>query len=66
MKPEDDRKQQDDILKRSKPIEFHKHKPDAAKAKDRKIGATPSPHAPIVPCIKCGKTHRKGAICKPG
>lgn len=60
MKP-DDKDKEEELRKRHDPLEFHKLKPEGNKNKDK----NPSPHAPLVPCVKCGKTHRKGAKCRP-
>ncbi len=63
---DDEKKRKEDTIKRYQPLEFHKPKLKDEKNKDKKSANDPSPHAPIVPCIKCGKSHRKGARCKPG
>ncbi|MCS5709917.1 hypothetical protein [Candidatus Berkiella aquae] len=66
MKPDDKNKEhEEELLKRHKPLEFHKIKPETQKSKEHKKEANPSPNAPLVPCIRCGKTHRKGAKCQP-
>lgn len=67
IKKDDKRQRDDDKLKPHQPVEFLKKKleNDKKKEKEKLMEKNPSPNAKMVPCIRCGRTHVKGAKCPP-
>lgn len=67
LKHDEQKRKDDDKLKSHQSIEFLKKKldNDKKKEKEKKMENSPSPKPIMAPCIRCGKTHIKGAKCPP-